>query len=174
MRAGSLWKNVGQKVSRKRRDKELWSKVKCPVEKPLNKDFKLWKTSLRPAVPVGGVQDKFGRWIHQGYKIWDWRYDLEHGRLLHIKGKSMDVYVPSNLPGTRDTPNRWVRRRIDQEAKDQGRICTVRDSGLSIKAVESMSYLSEEQALPDTLLEVLTEWDCTWMWESLHLFGDED
>ena len=69
---------------------------------------------------------------------------LEGSRLLHIKGKSMDVYVPSNLPGTRDTPNRLIRRRIDQETEDQGRICTVRDSGLAIKAIESMSHLPEE------------------------------
>ena len=121
---------------------------------PPNKDFKLWKTALGSIVPVGGVQDKLGRWIHQGYKIWDWRYDLEGYRLLHMKRKSMDVYVPSKLPGTRDTPNRWIRRRIDQEAEDQGRICTVRDAGLAIKAVESMSHFPEEQALPDSLLEV--------------------
>ena len=114
-------------------------------------------------MPVGGVQDKLGRWMKQGYKIWDWRYDLECSRLLHMKGKFMDVYVPSNLPGTRDTPNRWIRRRIDQEAEDQGRICTVRDAGLAIKAVESMSHLPEEQLLPDSLLGILREWDCTWM-----------
>ena len=86
----------------------------------------------------------------------------------------MDVYVPSNLPGTRNTANRWIRRRIDQEAEDQGRICTVRDAGLAIKAVESKSHLPEEQLLPDSLLEVLREWGCTWMWESLCLFGNED
>ena len=48
----------------------------------------------------------------------------------------------------------YIRRRIDQEAEDQGRICTVRDAGLAIKAVESMSHFPEEQALPDSLLEV--------------------
>ena len=84
----------------------------------------------------------------------------------------MDVYVPSNLPGTRDTPNRWIRRRIDQEVEGQGRICTVRDAGLAIKAVKSMSQLPEEQLLPNGLLEVLREWGCTWMWESLRLFGN--
>ena len=86
----------------------------------------------------------------------------------------MDVYVPSNLPGTRDAPNRWIRHRIEQDAGDQGRICRVRDAGLAIKAVESMSHLPEEQLLPDILLEVLREWGCTWMWESLRLFGNKD
>ena len=122
MCAGRLWKDAGQTVPEKRRDEELWSKVKFLVKKPPNKDFKLWKTALRAIVLVGGVQDKLGMWIHQSYKIWDWRYDLEGSRLLHMKGKSMDVYVPSNLPGTRDTPNRWIRRRIDQEVEGQGRI----------------------------------------------------
>ena len=46
--------------------------------------------------------------------------------------------------------------------------------GLAIKAVESMSHLPEDQLLPDSLLEILREWGCTWMWESLRLFGNED
>ena len=97
---GASGKMLDRKYLRKRRDEELWSKVKFPVEKPPNKDFKLWKTALRALVPVGGVQDKLGRWAHPGYKIWDWRYDMENARLLHMKGKVMDVYVPSNLSGT--------------------------------------------------------------------------
>ena len=86
----------------------------------------------------------------------------------------MDTFVPSNLSGTRNIPNRWIRRRIDLEAQDQGKICTVRDAGLVIKAVESMSNPPEKQVMPDSLLEVLREWGCTWMWESLRLFGNED
>ena len=115
---GASGKMLDRKYLEKRRDNELWSKVKFPVEKPPNKDFQLWKTALISVVPVGGVQDKLGSWIHQGYKIWDWRYDIENCRLLHIKGKSMDKYVPSNLSGTRNTPNRWIRHRIDQKAQD--------------------------------------------------------
>ena len=118
---------------RKRRAEEVWPKVKFPVKKPPNKDFELWKTALRAIVPVGGLQDKLGRWVHQGYKTWDWRYDLEGSRLLHMKEDSMDVYVPSNLSGTRETPNRWIRRPIGQEIEVQGRICSVRDAGLAIK-----------------------------------------
>ena len=99
---------------------------------------------------------------------------MERARLLHMKGNVMDVYVPSNLPGTRDTPNRWIRRRIDQDIEVRGSICTVRDAGLAIKAVESTSQLPEDQPMPDSLLEVLKDWGCTWMWESLRLFGNED
>ena len=50
----------------------------------------------------------------------------------------------------------------------------MRDEGLAIKADESMSNPPEKQVMPDSLLEVLREWDCTWMWESLRLYGNED
>ena len=136
-------------IAEKRRDNDLWSEVEFPVEKSPNKIFQLWKVALRSVVPVGSVQDQLGIWLHQGYKIWDWRYDIENCRLLYLKGKSMDVYVPSNLPGTRNTPNRWIRRRIDKDAQDQGKIFTVRDVGLTIKAVESMSNLPGKQIMPD-------------------------
>ena len=45
---------------------------------------------------------------------------------------------------------------------------------MAIKAVESMSQLPEDQPMPDSLLEVLKDWGCTWMWESLRLFGNAD
>ena len=50
----------------------------------------------------------------------------------------------------------------------------MRDAGLAIKAVESMSDPPEKQVMPGSLLEVLREWGCAWMWESLRLFGNED
>ena len=68
---GASGKMLDRKYLRKRRAEEVWSKVKFPVEKPPNKDFELWKMALRTIVLVGGVQDKLGKWNHQGYKIWD-------------------------------------------------------------------------------------------------------
>ena len=91
-----------------------------------------------------------------------------------MKGKSMDTYMPSNLSRIKNMPNRWIRRRIDQEAQGQGKICTVRDTGPAIKAVELLSNLPEKQVMPDSLLKVLREWGCTWMCESLRLYGNED
>ena len=28
-------------------------------------------------VPTGGIADRLGRLTHDGYKIWDWRWDQE-------------------------------------------------------------------------------------------------
>ena len=38
---GALGKMLDRKYLEKRRDNELWSKVKFPMEKPPNKDFQL-------------------------------------------------------------------------------------------------------------------------------------
>ena len=52
---------------------------------------------------------------HKGYKIWNWRWDLEGKRLIHFKGEVMDVYRPSSLPRMVNAVNRWTRTRIGQE-----------------------------------------------------------
>ena len=67
------------------------------------------------------------------------------------------IYVPLNLSGTRHTPNRWIRRIIDQEVQDQGKLCTVRDTGLSVKAVESVANPPEKETIPYSLLGVMRE-----------------
>ena len=70
---GASGKMLDRKYLRKRRDEELWSKVKFPVEKPPNKDFKLWKTALR-AILCRWVRYKtnwVGESIKAMYKIWD-------------------------------------------------------------------------------------------------------
>ena len=83
------------------------------------------------------------------------------------------VYVPSDLPGTRNTTNRWIGCRIDQEAQDQGKIFRVRNTGVALKAVESVADPPEKESMPGSLLEVLKEWGCVWMWDFLRLFSNE-
>ena len=84
----------------------------------------------------------------------------------------MDIYAPSNLSGSINTPNRWIRHRVDQKAQNQGNICTLREAGIAIKAVEPVAEPPEEEVMPASQLEVLKAWGCTWMWDSLRLVGD--
>ena len=86
------------------------------------------------------------------------------------------IYVPSNLSRIRHTPKRSISHRIDQKVQDKGKLCTVRDAGLAAKTVESMAMANppEKEIIPDSLLAVLREWDYTWIWESMRLFGNED
>ena len=69
---------------------------------------------MRHIVPVGGIADKLGRLMHDGYTMWDWRYNLENGRVLHLLEYKMDIYISSNLTGTQRMANHWIRSRMIQ------------------------------------------------------------
>ena len=92
---GASGQSLDEKYMTKRMPEEKWSMLRFPKEKPPNKDFQLWRMALRQIVPAGGIPDRLGRLKHKGYKIWIWRWDLEGNRLIHFKGKVMDVYKPS-------------------------------------------------------------------------------
>ena len=107
-------------------------------------------------------------------KKWDWRWDIEGQRLLHYVDGKMDVYKPTNVLRHRGTRNRLTRFRIAQEPDLCGDICAVRDVAQAVVAVDSTATAAEPQQAPGTLLEVLEEWGCRWIWDSLSLTGDDN
>jgi hypothetical protein len=86
----------------------------------------------------------------------------------------MDIYIPSNLAGTQRTVNRWIRSRMGQPAEECGKVCTLRDIGVTVEAITSFTDPLESEVLPDGIMEVLKEWGCCWIWKTLRLIGDED
>ena len=94
--------------------------------------------ALRQIVPAGGIPDRLGRLTHKGYKIWNWRWDLEGKRLIHFKGDVMYVYTPSNIPQMINVVNRWNKTRIGQEPEQGGQVCTIREVELAVVDVVSM------------------------------------
>ena len=92
---GAPRKSLDKKYMTKRKPEEKWSTLRFPKEKPPKKNFQLWRMALRHIVPARGIPDRLGRLTHKGYKIWDWRWDLEGKRLIHFKVEVMDVYRPS-------------------------------------------------------------------------------
>ena len=86
----------------------------------------------------------------------------------------MDVYKPTNVLRHRGTRNRWTRLRIDQEPEVCGEICTVREVAPTVVVVDSTATMAELRQAPVTLLEVLGEWECMWIWDSLSLTADKD
>ena len=123
---GASGKYLDKKYMTKRNPEEKLSTLRFPKEKPPNKDFQLWRMALRQIVRAGGIPDRIGRLTHKGYKIWNWRWDLEGKRLIHFKGEVMDVYRPSSLPRMVNVVNRWTRTRIGQELEQCGQVCTIR------------------------------------------------
>ncbi len=62
-----------------------WSTLIFPQELPPAKDFRLWRQALCLIAPRGRPQQRFGKFVSKGHKIWDWRYDLENFRLYHVR-----------------------------------------------------------------------------------------
>jgi hypothetical protein len=79
---GASGKTLDPKYMTRRREEERWTTLVFPKEKPPQRDFALWKLALRQVVPTGGIADRLGRLTHDGYKIWDWRWDQEQSQLL--------------------------------------------------------------------------------------------
>ena len=86
----------------------------------------------------------------------------------------MDIYTPSNLAETQKTTNRWITSRTGQRAEDYGKVYTVRDAGVAVKAVTSFVDPPNAVILPAFMMEVLKKWGCCWMWKTLRLICDED
>ena len=103
---------------------------------------------MRQIVFVGGIPDMIRRLTHNGYKIWNWRWDLEGNRLIHFKGDVLDVYRPSSLPRMVNVVNRWTKTRIGQEPEQGGQVCNIREVELVVVAVVSNADPPREEIMP--------------------------
>ena len=99
---------------------------------------------------------------------------MRRERLIHFKGKVMDVYRPLSLPRMVNVVNRWTITRIGQELEQCGQVCTIREVEVVVVAVVSNTDPPREEIMPTKIKEVLKEWGCTWMWKSLRLVGSDE
>ena len=167
-------KTIDRRYLTRRQEQEKWSTLRFPKEDPPRKDFRFWKQALQTIIPRGNVSDRLGPFIHEGYKIWDWRYDEEANELLHHHERGMDIYVPSLVPRYRRTPNRWTRSKVNRPAELRGDVCTVREVGLAVLTIVSHAPPAAAKDIPDHFLDVLQEWGCAWMWKNLQFIGGDD
>ncbi len=85
----------------------------------------------------------------------------------------MDIYKPSQFEGTHMRANRYSRTHHDQARGPQGRPCTVKEAGLGIYKIISYTDMPPQITQPETFMDVLREWGCTWMWEDMRLTGGD-
>jgi len=110
--------------------------------------------------------------LHEGYKIWPWRFDSQGQRLLHLKSDCMDVYEMMKGAVT-CSAIRWELAQEGQRREEVGEICSVKEVEHGRCVLLSSKAPSRAREMPETILEVLEEWECMWMWPSLRLLGDE-
>ena len=151
---------------------EKWSTLCFPLESPARKDFRLWRSALLQLRPgTRHADSRVQAFVSAGHKLWDWRYDEVGLRLLHLKRNSMDVYTQSLVPGFTRRPNCWTRSRIDVPVSDVGVLCTVRETALAVRSICSYAPRAPAALVPTSFWEVLIQWDCLWMWDSVQLVG---
>ena len=169
---GASGKTLDLKYLKKSEAGEKWSTLNFPNEQPPPKDFCLWEKALRQIVPAEGIMDRLGNFQHKGYKIWPWRYDSENARLLHLKSEGMGVYKKMDGAVMRSAV-RWELVQEDQAYKEVGKICSMKEVEHGRRVILSTKAPPSEKEMPETILEVLEEWGCTWIWRSLRLIGDD-
>ena len=77
---GASDKSLDKKYMTKQKPEENCFTLRFPKENPPKKDFQLWRMALRQIVLARGIPDRLGQLTHKGYKIWNWRWDLEGRR----------------------------------------------------------------------------------------------
>ena len=163
---------IDRKYISSRTRSERWSHLCFPLESPARKDFRLWRSALLQLRPgTRHADSRVGAFATPGHKQWEWRYEEEEQRLLHLKGTTMDVYTQSLVPGFQRRPNCWTRALIDIPAIDRGVLCTVREAALAVKAICSYAPRAPAPPVPSSFWDVLVQWDCLWMWDSIQLVG---
>ena len=153
---------------------KLWLTLVFPQVKPPNKHLHLWRQVLYAIAPRGQVQNRVGRFITKGHKIWEWQYNEDTMKVFHLKGMVMDVYEPSLVRNYANRPNCWTRSRIDIPLVDRGEICSMKDMALVVKSIISHSPRPPAQVTPSTFWEVIRGWGNTWLWDNLSIMGDPD
>ena len=149
---------------------EKWSTLDFPTQQPPRRDFKLWREALTQA--RSRQLDRLGRFVVPGHRVWPWRYCEASDTLIRDKGQVMDVYVKSELPGHRRA-NRYTRQIYDAPRLDGGVRCSVEEVAPAVVAIRSRADPIRKTEPPNGFLDVLREWGCLWMWESLELEGDD-
>ena len=161
-------KTLDRRYLQHRREDKRWPTIKFPTEKPPNKDFTLWKEALYKVAPGGRIADRLGGLVHDGRKIWEWRYVESEHQLRHLHGGGMDIYSHSTQRQYTNLANRYEKVETVDVQEEGGDICTTKEVANGIVCIVSHSPPAPQQTKPSSWLEVLREWGCTWMWS---LFG---
>ena len=147
---------------------ERWSTYLFPRQSPPPKDFKLWRNALQTI-----RSHRVGRLLHNGHRIWDWRYVESEQIVLHRTGDTtMDVYTATGVPRYAGRPNCWTRSRIDQVWRERGEICSVTEIARAVWRTAAPAARPAAPSKPGTIKEQLAIWGHEWIWRDLHISGE--
>jgi hypothetical protein len=116
--------------------------------------------------------DSLGKFEHDGHKIWEWRYDRLNDRVLRQNGDLVEVFVGAAATASNTGRNRMYHFSHTASEDLSGLdICTITPVSNTSLKVASHAKDSTSDPLPETFLDVLDDWGCTWLWEKLRVTG---
>lgn len=161
-------RSLDERYLTRRRQDEMWSDIKFPQERSPPADFTLWRRALRQIVPAAGLPVHLGRFLHKGYKRWEWRVWTQEQYLLRYTAEGMDVYEPIS-----NSRRRWAKVDSGCDRGIMGVPCTVRENNTEMVSITAVGGAPDLTELLESFLDVLRKWGNTWMWKSLRLVGDD-
>ena len=70
--------------------------------------------------------------------------------------------------------NKWIKGRTEQGLTPKGVVCTIHEKDLGVVEIESSTKVCPSASMSENFLEVLEDWGCRWLWDSLRLYRDEN
>ncbi len=154
-------------------EEENWSSLIFPTEKTPQGHILLWRQVLYAVAPRGRVQNRVGRFLNKGHKVWEWRYREEDKKVYHHKGQVMDIYSPSTVLTYVNWPNCWSQSRVDVPLENVGKICTMKEVGsIGVHNVSLHTPMPPIRVTPINFWEAIQGWGNTWQWDNLVISGD--
>jgi hypothetical protein len=89
---GASGKALDRRYLQPRESHDTWSNLLFPWEQLSCKSYSSWRQALHQLAPAGGIVDRLGLFLHDNYKVWEWRHNVEGVKLRHIYGDRMDMY----------------------------------------------------------------------------------
>jgi hypothetical protein len=116
--------------------------------------------------------DGLGKMVHEGHKVWEWRFDRTNERVLRENGGTVEIYVKNDHgSGDRGCNSIYSFSHTDSVDLTGLDICSITPVTESCLKVSSHIKDMVNNLVPETFLDVLDDWGCTWLWEKLRVSG---
>ena len=146
-----------------------WSRLSFPGQHPPEEDFDFWKVAVLSLHPIRGLGVIIGPYTSEGHRIWNWRLDEVHDRLLRRTHEgTVEIFDPTNRP------NRWQCSSAGTETPLEGMLCSVATLPDNTVRITGSTAPGVPPAAPSSLLQALDEGGDEWMWTNLEVTGEDD
>jgi hypothetical protein len=168
---GADGKKIDEKYFRRRRRGDKWSKYTFAVQHFPTKYFALWKEALMQLAPNGRRRHRFGKFLSDGHKTWDWRFDSESRSILKQCGDSVEVYQVGGANRRSSRSQMYSLDEVRHVEQAEGELCTVSCNSNGTIQLISHHPGAAKTVQPTSFVEVLQEWKGRWMWKNLSVSG---